>query len=106
MALLAHELEKVVILEVLPIGSGGDYAVLAQKRERPIQAEISGIREDRGGSESRSRLQTKCEQVLQHSKAGYASVTTFSHTATCEIHSYLHFVRRPKNPPKKRSCKR
>lgn len=92
MALLIHELEGGVLQQVLPIGSGGDYLVLPRGARHPIQVEVSGIREDRNGSASQSRLRQKCDQVLTASKAGYASVTTFSHPAGPIVQSWLHYV--------------
>jgi hypothetical protein len=94
MALLIHDLEGGVLQEVLQIGSGGDYFVLVKRAKKPIQVEVSGIREDLHGGPSRSRLREKTTQVLTHSKVGYASVTTFSHPAGAIVHSYLHYVRR------------
>jgi hypothetical protein len=92
MALLIHELEGVIIREVLPIGSGGDYLMAYQQEERPIQVEVSGIREDRTGSQASARLSQKCDQVVKHSSCGFASVTTFRHGVGAEVHNYLYFV--------------
>jgi hypothetical protein len=104
MALLINDLEGAVLQTVLPIGSGGDYFVLPPRGRKPIQMEVSGIREDSTGTASRARLAQKAEQVLTHSQAGFASVTTFSHKAGPIAHSYLHYVssrRRKKKGGKK-----
>ena len=92
MALLIHDLEGAVLQSVLPIGSGGDYLVLIRGARKAVQVEASGVREDATGSASRARLAQKSEQVLTKIKAGYASVTTFSHSAASVVHSYLHYV--------------
>jgi hypothetical protein len=92
MALLIHELEWCTISSVLPIGSGGDYLVTGVGGGPQTQVEVSGIRQDSTGSEGRSRLRTKCEQVLTKSSSGFASVTTFSRLAAATPHSYLHYV--------------
>jgi hypothetical protein len=93
MALLIHDLEGGVLQNVLPIGSGGDYLILHRRGGNPIQVEVSGIRDDATGNASRARLTQKSVQVLTHSMAGYASVTTFSHPAGAIVHCYLHYVR-------------
>lgn len=92
MALLIHDLAQGEILRVLQIGSGGDYLVRVGGLKRPIQAESSGIRSDSSGSQSLSRLNQKKAQVLTHSRAGFAAVTTFSHPHGGTAHSYLHYV--------------
>lgn len=101
-ALLIHDLEGGVLQSVLPIGSGGDYLVFTRGARKAVQVEASGVREDATGSASRARLAQKSEQVLTRSKAGYASVTTFSYSAALVVHSYLHYVcRRGKKGKKK-----
>jgi hypothetical protein len=94
MTLLIHDLEGGVLQWVLPIGAGGDYLALPRGARNPIQVEVSGIRDDTSGNASRTRLAQKAAQVLTHSQIGYASVTTFSHSAGAIVHSYLHYVRR------------
>jgi hypothetical protein len=108
MALLIHDLEGGELQEVLPIGSGGDYLVRMRAAQNPIQAEISGVREDLSGAHSTQRLSQKSAQVLTQSQHGYVSVTTFSHPPGPIVHSYLHFVLRPskkRKPTKKRKRK-
>jgi hypothetical protein len=97
MALLIHALEGVTIQEVLQIGSGGDYLIVLGGRRR-VQVEVSGIREDAGGSESGSRLTRKTHQVLSHSPAGYVSVTTFHLPSAGGVHSYLHYAEQARSP--------
>ena len=92
MALLIHELENVTIRDVLPVGSGGDYAIHIGSAKEPSQVEVSGLLEDPRGSKARYRLRKKCEQVLTHSPTGYASVTTFRYSNHNIVHSYLHYV--------------
>jgi len=92
MALLIHELEGVTIQEVLPIGSGGDYAIRLGTGGPPFQVEVSGIRIDPQGWESSSRLTKKLGQVLSVCACGYASVTTFSWRGGNSAHSYLHYT--------------
>jgi hypothetical protein len=48
-------------------------------------------------------LKDKTNQVLTHCKVGFVSVTTFSHSRTAIVHSYLCFVKRK---PKKKSSKK
>lgn len=103
MALLIHDLAHGEILQVLAIGSGGDYLVQVGGLKRPIQAESSGLRLDASGSPSRTRLNQKKTQVLKHSRAGFAAVTTFSHGPSDIVHCYLHYVRKK---PRKRKGKR
>jgi hypothetical protein len=103
MALLIHDLAQGEILQVLAIGSGGDYLVQVGGLKRPIQAESSGVRSDASGSHSRARLNQKKLQVLTHCRAGFAAVTTFSHSTGDIVHSYLHYVRKK---PRKRKGKR
>jgi hypothetical protein len=88
MLLLIHELEGGVLTKVLPIGSGGDYAVRLSGRPRPVQVEVSGIKTGSAG-EASSRLSKRRGQVRG---AGFVSVTTFQHGNSGEAHSYLHFV--------------
>jgi hypothetical protein len=103
MALLIHNLARGEILRVLQIGSGGDYLVQVGGLRRPVQAESSGIRSDPSGSQSLSRLSQKKTQVLTHSRAGFAAVTTFCHPLGDIVHSYLHYVCKK---PRKRKGKR
>lgn len=103
MALLIQEFAKGEILQVLAIGSGGDYLVEVGGLKKPIQAESSGILTDSSGSRSRTRLNEKKVQVLTHCRAGFAAVTTFSHPTGDIVHSYLHYVRKK---PRKRRGKR
>jgi hypothetical protein len=106
MALLIHDLAQGEILQVLQIGSGGDYLVQVGSLKRPIQAESSGIRSDTTGSQSRTRLNQKKVQVLTHSRAGFAAVTTFCHPHGDIVHSYLHYVcKRPRKRKGKRTKK-
>ncbi len=94
MALLISDLEGGVVQSVFQIGSGADYLILPRRSSNPIQVEVSGIRYDASGNASRARLAQKSAQVLTNSEVGYASVTTFSHSASVIVHSYLHYVRR------------
>jgi hypothetical protein len=91
MALLAHEIEGIVLKRVLPIGSGGDYAAIYSGH--PIQVEVSGIKQGHP-SDSHSRLREKREQVLKQSPIGIASVTTFYQICSGGgvVHSFLHYV--------------
>jgi hypothetical protein len=91
-ALLVHELEGVTLLEVLQVGSGGDYAGAYRRGRVRLQVEVSGIRADLTGEVMRSRLAEKRAQVLTRSTRGYASVTTFQWTGGDTVHSYLHYV--------------
>jgi hypothetical protein len=100
MALLIHELEGVTIREVLPIGSGGDYRATAPQIGL-VQVEVSGAKEDQSGHESANRLRKKSEQVLKCSDSGFVSVTTFWHGKVNGVHSYLHFVAKPKKGGKR-----
>jgi hypothetical protein len=103
MALLLHDLAQGEIREVLEIGSGGDYLVLVPGLKRSIQMEVSGVKEDATGRKSRSRLAQKKKQVLTKCRAGFASVTTFSHTQGAIAHNYLHYV--SKRPRKRKRTK-
>jgi hypothetical protein len=103
MALLLRDLAQGEILQVLQIGSGGDYLVRVGGLKKPIQAESSGIRTDSSGSQSRARLNQKKVQVLTHSRAGFAGVTTFAHPQGDIVHSYLHYVRKPRKKRKKKT---
>jgi hypothetical protein len=96
MALVIHELECEEVVEVLPTGSGGDYHLSRVRWGKPVQIEVSGLREDPTGKRSKRRLKEKCVQVLKESRAGFASVTTFSFGRRKQIHSYLHYVVRGK----------
>jgi hypothetical protein len=100
MALLVNDLEGGVLQHVLQIGSGGDYFVLGRGAKRPVQVEVSGIKEDLVGHASRSRVEQKSAQVLKHARVGYASVTTFSHPVGPVVQSFLHFVRRRRRKKK------
>ncbi len=91
MALLISNLETAEILRVLQIGSGGDYLLEIQGVGQ-LQAESSGVHIDPHGYLSNARLVQKRNQVLTKSSVGFAAVTAFSHTATLEVHSYLHYV--------------
>jgi len=93
-ALLLHNLACAEIVKVLRIGSGGDYLVQLAGDAGLAQAESSGIRSDPTGSESKSVLNKKKAQVLKKCDSGFASVTTFLHTKSVSVHSYLHQVRR------------
>jgi hypothetical protein len=92
-ALLIHDLENGALETVLQIGSGGDYLVRMPQLSTPIQIEISGVMEDDSGSDSRSRLSQKSDQVLSRARVGFVSVTTFSHGPQRIVHSYLHFTK-------------
>jgi hypothetical protein len=94
MALLLHDLAQGEIIRVLPIGSGGDYSVQVRGLKRSIQSECSGIHADETGHKSRTRLGQKKVQVLKKSRAGFASVTAFSHPPDGVVQSFLHYVRR------------
>jgi hypothetical protein len=94
MALLISNLEAAEILRVLQIGSGGDYLLEIQGAGQ-LQAESSGIHVDLLGYDSKARLAKKRNQVLTKSTAGFAAITAFSHTATQEVHAYLHYVTAP-----------
>lgn len=109
LALLISDLEEGTLQTVLPIGSGGDYLIQVPEPSVPIQVEVSGIREDKTGSSSRSRLSEKTEQVLRKSRIGFVSVTTFAHEVEKVVHSYLHFVRKrgkSKGKPAKKGGKK
>lgn len=106
MALLIHDLAQGEILQVLEIGSGGDYLVLVRGLKRPLQAESSGIRIDANGAESRKRLAKKKGQVLQKCRTGFAGVTTFSHSQGNIVHSYLHYVYKQPRKRKRKKAKR
>jgi hypothetical protein len=95
-ALLVSDLEGAILQSVLPIGSGGDYHVRVKEAKKPIQIEMSGLREDEAGSASRARLREKTDQVLTCARVGFVSVTTFSHGASKVVHNYLHYVRKQK----------
>jgi hypothetical protein len=95
MALLIHELEGVILQEVLVIGSGGDY-LASFKGGAPFQVEVSGIRDEGRAGAAADRLKQKLKQVLSKSPQGYASVTTFRRTGDSTAHSYLHYAERPK----------
>ncbi len=96
MALLIHELEGVIVQEVLPIGSGGDYAICLKTGNAPCQVEVSGIRDEQQGGTAASRLREKLQQVLSQSDRGFASVTTFRWKGGNSAHSYLHYVEKTK----------
>ena len=89
MALLIHELEGATVLEVLQIGSGGDYII---RIDATLQVEVSGIRNDPHGNLSRDRLAAKRQQVLSRCDRGFASVTTFCWMGEQAAHSYLHYA--------------
>jgi hypothetical protein len=101
-ALLIHDIEEGVIQAVLPIGSGGDYLVRVSGQDSFIQLEMSGLRVDETGRKSAARLSEKTDQVLSKARVGFVSVTTFSHGPHAIVHSYLHFVRRARQKPKKK----
>jgi hypothetical protein len=88
MLLLIHELEGVVLTDVLQIGAGGDYLVSLPGYSEPVQVEVSGIKIGTAG-EASTRLGKKRGQVRG---VGFVSVTTFQHGRTEAAHSYLHFV--------------
>lgn len=94
LALLIHNLEDAEIRSVLQIGNGGDFT-LSIRGVPPLQAESSGIFVDPKGYLSTARLKKKCQQVVKKCWAGFASVVAFSHTATEEVHCYLHYVTEP-----------
>lgn len=91
MALLIHDLEQAEIVNVLQIGSGGDY-LLTIKGNPQLQAESSGVHIDDKGYLSTARLTQKTQQVLTKCSAGFVSITAFSHTENQQVHSYLHYV--------------
>ncbi|WP_143393694.1 hypothetical protein [Fimbriiglobus ruber] len=94
MALLLKDLENATITRVVQIGGGGDYHLTLQGGGQ-TQAESSGVHTDPLGYLSSARLVRKAAQVLQNSPDGFACVVAFSHTASSEVHCYLHFVRPP-----------
>ena len=104
MALLIHDLEGVILQTVLQIGSGGDYLVQVQEGRAVTQVEVRGIRHAESAAISKAKLAEKREQVLKHSRTGYASVTTFSYPGGPIVHSYLHYVRQ--SPKQKGRAKR
>lgn len=106
MALLIHDLAQGEIVRVLSIGSGGDYHIEVAGASGQVQVECSGILIDRTGVESRSRLSKKKVQVLKKCTAGFASVTTFSHTQSEVVHSHLHRVCRESREQKPRKARR
>ena len=93
-ALLLRDLASMEIVKVLRIGSGGDYLVELVETAEQIQVECSGITSDPNGSKSKDCLKNKNGQVLKKCNAGFASVTTFSHSRSRAVHSYLHRVGR------------
>ncbi|HYH67257.1 MAG TPA: hypothetical protein VD866_21350, partial [Urbifossiella sp.] len=94
MALLVSHLEGGVVERVLQIGSGGDYYVLTASGKDRDQVEVSGVREDADGAETRRRTRKKADQVLSQVRRGFVSVTAFSHPPGAESRSCLHYVRR------------
>jgi len=92
MALLIHELEGVIIQEVVPIGSGGDYVAILPGATSAMQIEASGIRHAPTEGPCRARLREKLDQVLKESDRGFASVTTFQLETVGTAHSYLHYT--------------
>ena len=106
MALLIHDLAQGEIVRVLPIGSGGDYHIEVAETSGQVQVECSGISIDKTGTESRSRLTKKKVQVLKKCTAGFASVTTFSHTQSEVVHTHLHRVCRESREQKPRKARR
>lgn len=106
-ALLIHDLEGAVLQNVLPIGNGGDYLVRVCGEHSFIQLEVSGLRKDETGSDSRSRLRQKTDQVLTSVRVGFVSVTTFCHGPHAVVHSFQHFVRaRPRDAASRRPKKK
>ena len=101
MGLVAHEFERLTIVEVLQIGSGGDYRVRkAAHGSSETQVEVSGIREDLSptGTEARSRVEAKTDQLLRISPSGIVSVTTFAYSAARKVKSHLFCVKRTEPP--------
>lgn len=101
MGLLVHDLVGATIGGVLRKGSGGDYEARYRKprrREKAIQIEVSGIREDSTPSAAltRTRLREKTAQVLRLQLVGIVSVTAFKAFQRNEVLSLLHFVKRIK----------
>jgi len=97
MALLVSNLERMVLNEVLQIGSGGDYYGMIDLIR--FECEVSGIRDAAFPSVAMARLREKTEQLLAHPiESGFVSVTTFAHPTTPPngiiVHSFLHFVTR------------
>ena len=91
-AVLLHDLAHAEIVKVEPIGSGGDYLMQLAGSAEQIRVECSGVTRDPTGSKSRKCLKKKRRQVLKKCDAGFVSVTTFSHSRSCIVHSYLHRV--------------
>ena len=106
MALLIHDLAQAEIVRVLPIGSGGDYHIEVAGASGQVQVECSGILIDVTGARAQSRLSDKKDQVLKKCAAGFASVTTFSHTRNEVVHSHLHAVCRELREQKPRKARR
>ena len=102
MALLIENLEGGILERVLQIGSGGDFLVLTRRARKHDQIEVSGIRKDTDGQETRRRLTKKSSQVLTGCDSGFASVTAFSHPPDAVVHSCLHYVRRRKKRKRQR----
>lgn len=88
MALLINELDNLIIKQLLPIGSGGDYLVGLPGESSYLQVEVSGIKTG-NASKASSRLREKRDQIGDN---GFVSVTTFQYSNDGVPHSYLHFV--------------
>jgi hypothetical protein len=91
MATLVSALEGMEIRGVSQIGTGGDYVLQLPGATENVLVECSGVLQDPSGSETRRRLKDNGEQVLQRSKSGFASVTTFAYGAERIVRSSLHF---------------
>jgi hypothetical protein len=94
MALLIHEIEKLSIRTVLPIGGGTDYEVACGATGPGVPVEVRGIREAETLRIPRGRLDEKIAQALEKNSEAIISVTTFHVGTEGCAHSFLHRVRR------------
>lgn len=103
-ALLVSHFEEGSFLNVLEIGSGGDYEVEVKWRKRPVQLEVSGLLRDDtpSGAEVRKRVTQKRQQV----RDGFVSVTAFYHQATNGPYSVLCFESPRRTSPKRKGKRR
>jgi hypothetical protein len=99
--LLGSYLEGIEVLNVLRLGSGGDYRVV-YRGGSTTQAEVSGIKMAAYESQASTRLSEKSAQVTKRSADGFVSVTTFQHPGCDGVHSYLHYVKKVKKSRNRR----
>lgn len=106
MSLFVSEFGGAKVVEVIQNGSGPDYMLTLQHRERKIPVEVSGIRQESSPREARSRVRQKSRQALKWDDRAIVSVTVFHSATGGEVSSYLHFVERPAARRKKSSRRR